>query len=237
MTSRRSSIRSTAHVLDVCVEIDGGRARWPVRPARCRWASDLWPRRAAAGASLQAQPPTKRRAQQRTSPSALGGRDEGRGRGGTHVSPSWVLGKASSSHGISSARRSAPRGFRRRRTGAAEHRRRIHDDDRRTARIRIDVDQVVDRISRPVSSRASRTAAPSPLAAIHVPARKHPSRSRARWRGGRGRAVALVADDRPDGNLRVEIEDEPAARADQPLGLGRLSERGSRPPPHSGQKL
>ena len=82
------------------------------------------------------------------------------------------------------------------------------------------------RTSSPHSSRASRTAATGQrLAAIDVSARKHPS-AVARLDGAphQDDPIAGDLDDRADGDLRVEIEDEPAPRADRPLRFGALQQ-------------
>jgi hypothetical protein len=49
-------------------------------------------------------------------------------------------------------------------------------------------------------------------------------------------AVMVVADDRANGQLRVEIEDELTRLADEAFGFAGLEQRDSSVPPQTGQK-
>ena len=77
------------------------------------------------------------------------------------------------------------------------------------------------------------------FAPIDVAAGKHPP-AVARLDGAAHEhdVVALVADDRADGDLRIEIEHEAAARADEARRLARLQQPSApAAPPHIGQNL
>ena len=75
------------------------------------------------------------------------------------------------------------------------------------------------------------------LAAVDVAAGKHPQAV-----AGLDRAAdehqprSAVRDDRADGDLRIEVEDEAARGADEAIGLGRLQAARSSVPPQRGQK-
>ena len=107
---------------------------------------------------------------------------------------------------------------------AAEHRGHVHDDDRCPCRVRIHVQQMVDADVEPASSRASRTAAASTcFASIDEAAGKHPPPvPRLDGAADQHDVIVAVADDRADRDLRILVEDEPAAPADEPVRFGRL---------------
>ena len=114
---------------------------------------------------------------------------------------------------------------------AADRGRGVDDDDRRAARIGIDVDEPVEpdveaallaRLADGGSGRAVRRGRRSRR---ETPTCRSPG-SIARRTSTR-RSVG-GCDDRADGDLRIDVEHEAAARADQPLRLGRLSAAGAR---------
>src|SRR5688572_5067758 len=100
----------------------------------------------------------------------------------------------------------------------------VDDDDGGPARVRVDVDQLLEPdFEAGFLPRLADGGGMDLLAAIHVAARKHPFA--VAWLDGPAHQhdpALLVADDGAHGHFRVQIEDESTSHADQPLRFGRL---------------
>jgi peptide deformylase len=110
---------------------------------------------------------------------------------------------------------------------AADRRRRVDDDDRRATGVRIDVHEAVDADVEPAFlARLAHGRGEQRLTAIDVPAGEDPFPvarfDRAPDEHEAFRRRRGDANDGADGNLRIEVEDEAALRADEPLRLAGL---------------
>src|SRR5262245_46419051 len=104
----------------------------------------------------------------------------------------------------------------------ANRRRGVDDDDRRAAKIGVNVDQRVEPdVEAAFLARLADRGIGERLAAIDVAAGKHPLA--VPWldrAADEHDAVIRGFDDRADGDLRIEVDNEPAARADGSLWFG-----------------
>ena len=109
----------------------------------------------------------------------------------------------------------------------------------RGAGVRVDVDEAVEPDVEPaLLARLADGGAEHFLAAIDVAAGEHPLAVARLDRPPHEHDPAVAGpDDRADRDLRVQVQDEAARGADQPLGLGRPSAGAARArPPQTGQK-
>ena len=136
-----------------------------------------------------------------------------------------VLRKASSSHGIVSASKSrASRHSSSPQSSPPTTLRGVDDDDGRAAGIRVDIDQSVEPdVEAGFFARFADRGGGELLAAVHVAARKHPEPvARLDRPPHQHEARVRRLDDRADRDLGIEIEDETAPRAHQPVRIAGL---------------
>src|SRR5213592_1116262 len=107
---------------------------------------------------------------------------------------------------------------------AADGRRGVHDDDWRPAGIGVDVDEAVEAdVEAALLARLAHRRRRQQLTAIDVASGKHPLA--VAWldrAADEDELAGARVDDRADGDFRIDVEHEAAARAHRPLGLGRL---------------
>src|SRR5262249_5902140 len=109
---------------------------------------------------------------------------------------------------------------------AADGRRGVDDDDRRAAGVGVDIDEAVEaHLEAALFTRLANCRGRQRLAAVDVAAGKHPlAVARLDRAANENELPAARVDDRADGDLRIDVEHETAARAHGALGLARLEE-------------
>ena len=103
---------------------------------------------------------------------------------------------------------------------------RVDDDDGCASGVGVDVDQAVEaHVEATLLARLADRRHRKRLAAVDVAAGEHPqSVARFDRPPDEHQPVARASDDRADGDLRIDVEDEAAARADRPFRIGRIEE-------------
>src|SRR6185312_16399110 len=109
---------------------------------------------------------------------------------------------------------------------SADRGRGIDDDHRRAAGVRVDVDHAVEpHVEAALFARFANRRGGERLAAVDVAAGKYPlAIARLDRAAHQHEPAAARFDDRADGDFRIDVEDEAAARAHRTLGFGRLQQ-------------